>query len=79
TDQDQVDKTKEFLSSNFSMKDTGEPDVILGIRITLEDKDQLEYARAISCLMYAMTSTRPDINYVVGNLSRYTSNSSTHH
>ncbi|GJX87548.1 hypothetical protein Tco_0339562 [Tanacetum coccineum] len=28
--------------------------------------DQLEYSRAIGCLMYAMTSTRPDIAYVVG-------------
>ncbi|GKB14699.1 hypothetical protein Tco_0848622, partial [Tanacetum coccineum] len=92
----QVDKTKEFLSSNFSMKDMGEADVILGIRIKREDKDsldptiklmpntgravdQLEYSRAIGCLMYAMTSTRPDIAYVVGKLSRYTSNPSTHH
>ncbi|GJQ95246.1 zinc finger, CCHC-type containing protein [Tanacetum coccineum] len=58
TDQDQVDKTKEFLSSNFSMKDMGEADVILGIRIKRKDK-------AIGCLMYAMTSTRPDIAYAV--------------
>ena len=36
TDQDQVDKTKEFLSSRFSMKDMGEADVILGIRIKHE-------------------------------------------
>ncbi|GJY27725.1 zinc finger, CCHC-type containing protein [Tanacetum coccineum] len=122
TNQDQVDKTKEFLSSNFSMKDMGEADVILGIRIKREDKgititqshyiekilkkfkcddccpvstpfdptiklmpntgrvvDQLEYSRAIGCLMYAMISTRPDIAYVVGKLSRYTSNPSTHH
>ncbi|GJY38042.1 zinc finger, CCHC-type containing protein [Tanacetum coccineum] len=121
-DQDQVDKTKEFLSSNLSMKDMGEADVILGIRIKHEDKgititqshyiekilkkfkcgdfcpvstpldstiklipntgrvvDQLEYSRAIGCLMYAMTSTRPDIAYDVGKLSRYTSNPSTHH
>nr|GEV23027.1 zinc finger, CCHC-type [Tanacetum cinerariifolium] len=28
--------------------------------------DQLEYSRVIGCLMYAMTSTRPDIAYVVG-------------
>nr|GEU58568.1 zinc finger, CCHC-type [Tanacetum cinerariifolium] len=28
--------------------------------------DQLEYSRAIDCLMYAMTSTRPDIAYAVG-------------
>ncbi|GJV31762.1 zinc finger, CCHC-type containing protein [Tanacetum coccineum] len=38
TDQNQVDKTKEFLSSNFSMKDMGEADVILGIRIKRENK-----------------------------------------
>ncbi|GJY97319.1 hypothetical protein Tco_0514229 [Tanacetum coccineum] len=35
--------------------------------------DQLEYSRAIGCLMYAMTSTRPDIAYAVGRLSRYPS------
>ncbi|GJT36897.1 zinc finger, CCHC-type containing protein [Tanacetum coccineum] len=118
--EDQVDKTKEFLSSNFFMKDMGEADVILGIRIKREDKgititqshyiekilkkfkcddccpvsthldptiklmpnigravDQLEYSRAIGCLMYAKTSTRPDIAYIVGKLSRYTSNPST--
>ncbi|KAL9293819.1 putative RNA-directed DNA polymerase [Arabidopsis thaliana] len=40
---------------------------------------QLEYSRVIGCLMYAMTSTRPDIAYAVGRLSRYTSNPSTHH
>nr|KAJ0226697.1 hypothetical protein LSAT_V11C100011720 [Lactuca sativa] len=39
---------------------------------------QLEYSRAIGCLMYAMISTRPDIAYVVGRLSRYTSNPSSH-
>ncbi|GJY02590.1 zinc finger, CCHC-type containing protein [Tanacetum coccineum] len=36
--------------------------------------DQLEYSRAIGCLMYAMASTRPDIAYVVSRLSRFTSN-----
>jgi len=40
---------------------------------------QLEYSRVIGCLMYAMTSTRPDIAYAVGRLSRYTSNPSSHH
>nr|GEU53123.1 receptor-like cytosolic serine/threonine-protein kinase RBK2 isoform X1 [Tanacetum cinerariifolium] len=97
-----------FLSSRFSMKDMGEADVILGIKIKRENKgivitqsqyiekilkkfnredcspvstpmnpveklkpntekpiDQLEYSRAIGCLMYAMTSTRLDIAYVV--------------
>ncbi|GJS07419.1 zinc finger, CCHC-type containing protein [Tanacetum coccineum] len=34
--------------------------------------DQLEYSRAIGCLMYAMTSTRLNIAYVVGKL-RYPS------
>ncbi|GJU86452.1 zinc finger, CCHC-type containing protein [Tanacetum coccineum] len=36
TDQVQVDITKEFLSSRFSMKDMGEADVILSIRIKHE-------------------------------------------
>ncbi|GJU73976.1 zinc finger, CCHC-type containing protein [Tanacetum coccineum] len=40
--------------------------------------DQLEYSKAIGCLIYAMTSTRPYISYVVGKLSRYTNNPSTH-
>ncbi|GJW02392.1 zinc finger, CCHC-type containing protein [Tanacetum coccineum] len=116
TDQNQVDKTKKFLSSRFSMKDMGEANVILGIKIKHEYKgiiitqshyiekilkkfnredcsplstpmdlveklkpntgkpvDQLEYSRAIGCLMYAMTSTRPDIPYAAGRLSRYPS------
>ncbi|GJW63597.1 zinc finger, CCHC-type containing protein [Tanacetum coccineum] len=113
----QVDLTKEFLLSRFSMKDMGEADVILGIRIkhesnriaiyqshyienvlkkfnyfdctlvsTLMDTSetlmpnngqaisQLEYSRVIGCLMYAMTCTRPDIAFAIGELSRYTSN-----
>nr|GEW02605.1 putative reverse transcriptase domain-containing protein [Tanacetum cinerariifolium] len=41
--------------------------------------DQLEYSRAIGCLMYAMTSTRLDIAYVVGRLSRFNSNPSRQH
>ncbi|GKC43028.1 zinc finger, CCHC-type containing protein [Tanacetum coccineum] len=40
---------------------------------------QLEYSRVIGCLMYAMTCTRPDIAFVVGKLSRYTSNPGTQH
>ncbi|GJV80550.1 zinc finger, CCHC-type containing protein [Tanacetum coccineum] len=39
TDQVQVDLTKEFLSSKFSMKDMGEADVILGIRIKHESNE----------------------------------------
>jgi hypothetical protein len=41
--------------------------------------DQLEFARVIGCLMYAMTCTKPDIAYVVGKISRYTSNPSHIH
>ncbi|GJT51037.1 hypothetical protein Tco_0977194 [Tanacetum coccineum] len=75
------------------MKDMGEADVILDCSpvSTLMDSvkklkpntgkhvDQLEYSRAIGCLMYAMTSTRPNIVYVVGRLSRFTSNPSRQH
>ncbi|GJS02336.1 zinc finger, CCHC-type containing protein [Tanacetum coccineum] len=118
--ENKVDLTKEFLSSRISIKDIGEVDVILGIRIKHEsngiaisqshyiekvlekfnyfdctpvstpiDKSdklmpnngqavsQLKYSRVIGCLMYAMTYTRPDIAFVVGKLSRYTSNSGT--
>ena len=31
---------------------------------------QLEYARVIGCLIYAMTFTRPDIAFAVGKMSR---------
>ncbi|GJV91907.1 hypothetical protein Tco_1539720 [Tanacetum coccineum] len=33
---------------------------------------QLEYSRVISCLIYAMTYTRPDIAFAMGKLSRLT-------
>ncbi|GJS23268.1 zinc finger, CCHC-type containing protein [Tanacetum coccineum] len=122
TDQNQVDKTKKFLPSKFSMKDMGEADVILDIKIKRENKrivitqsryiekifkkfnreycssvstpmdsveklmpntskpmDQLEYLRAIGYLMYAMTSTRPNIDYAVGRLSMFTSIPSRQH
>nr|GEY98090.1 zinc finger, CCHC-type [Tanacetum cinerariifolium] len=38
TDQNRVDKTKKFLSSRFSLKDMGEADVILSIKIKCENK-----------------------------------------
>ncbi|GJT10988.1 zinc finger, CCHC-type containing protein [Tanacetum coccineum] len=70
-----VELTKEFLSSMFSMKDMGEANVILGIKIKHESNgiaisqshyiekavSQLEYSRVIGCLMYAMTCIRLDI------------------
>nr|GEX61154.1 zinc finger, CCHC-type [Tanacetum cinerariifolium] len=76
-----VDKTKKFLSSRFLMKDMGEADVILEKLNpnTWKPVDQLKYPRAIGCLMYAMTSTRPDIAYTVSRLSRFTSNPSRQH
>nr|GEU39852.1 ATP-dependent DNA helicase PIF1-like [Tanacetum cinerariifolium] len=83
-----VDLTKNFFSSRLSMKDMEEADVILGVRIKHESNgisisqshyiekavSQLKYSRVISCLMYVMTYTRPDIAFIVGKLSRYTSN-----
>ncbi|GKE37726.1 zinc finger, CCHC-type containing protein [Tanacetum coccineum] len=79
---EEVDMTKEFLSSRFSMKNMGEA---LGIRIKHESNgiaisqshyiektiSQLEYSRVIGCLIYVMTYTRSDIAFVVGKLSRY--------
>ena len=44
-----------------------------------EPISQLEYSQVIGCLMYAMTSTRPDIAFAVGKLSRYTSRPSSSH
>nr|GEU86320.1 reverse transcriptase domain-containing protein [Tanacetum cinerariifolium] len=46
---------------------------------TSKPMDQLEYSRAIGCLMYAMTCTRHDIAYAVGRLSEFTSNPSRYH
>ncbi|CAM8877025.1 unnamed protein product [Rhodiola kirilowii] len=106
----------------FSMKDMGEAEVILGIRINRVEgglaltqshyienvlkkfnymdcyplttpynssthlypnkgkpKSQLEYAKVIGSLMYAMNCTRPDIAFAVGKFSRYTSNPSMQH
>ncbi|GKB72784.1 hypothetical protein Tco_0934196 [Tanacetum coccineum] len=84
-----VDPTKEFLSLKFSMKDMGEADVILvSTPMATSEKlipnngqavSQLDYSRVIGCLMYVMTCTRPNIDFAVGKLSRYTSNYGTQH
>ncbi|GKA60195.1 zinc finger, CCHC-type containing protein [Tanacetum coccineum] len=66
------------------MKDMGEADVIL-VSTPMDTSEklmpnngqtvsQLEYSRVIGCLIYAMTCTRPDIAFVMGKLSMYTSN-----
>nr|GEW76690.1 hypothetical protein [Tanacetum cinerariifolium] len=83
-DQVQIDLTKEFLSSRFSMKGMGEADVILvstpmDTSETMmpnngQDVSQLEYSRVIGCLMYAITCRRSDIAFAMGKLSRCTSN-----
>nr|KAJ0208948.1 hypothetical protein LSAT_V11C400218260 [Lactuca sativa] len=93
-DLEEVDKTKKFLSSSFDMKDMGEAEfnfencspVSTPIDPSLKllpnngsPVSQLEYSRSIGCLMYAMISTRTDIAYDVGRISRYTSNPSSHH
>ncbi|GJZ66454.1 zinc finger, CCHC-type containing protein [Tanacetum coccineum] len=91
TDQDQVYLTNDFLSSSFSMKDMGEADVILGIRIKHEintiSTSQSHYidkilkkfnyfdCTSVSTLMDTSEKLRP----INGKLSRYTSNPSTQH
>jgi hypothetical protein len=40
----------------------------------LEEMKVIPYAQIMGSLMYAMTSTRPDICYVIGFVSRYQSN-----
>nr|GEW83063.1 hypothetical protein [Tanacetum cinerariifolium] len=82
TDQVQVDRTKKFLSSKFSIMDIRKADVILvSTLMDISEKlmpnngqavSQLEYSRVIGYLMYAMTYTSPDIAFDVGKLSRYT-------
>ncbi|GJV21218.1 zinc finger, CCHC-type containing protein [Tanacetum coccineum] len=58
TDQVQVDLTKKFLSSRFSMKDMGEADVISGIRIKHESNgiaiSQSHYIEKLSILRYTI-------------------------
>jgi len=41
--------------------------------------DQLEYARVIGCLMYAMACTRPDSAYSDDKMNRYANNFSHIH
>nr|GEW38520.1 hypothetical protein [Tanacetum cinerariifolium] len=78
--EEDVDLTKEVLSSRFSIKDMREEDVIL-VSTPLDTCEkmmpnkglavsQLENSRVIGCLMYAMTCIRPDIAFDVGKLSR---------
>lgn len=119
-----IEFTKSLLKKNFEMKDLGEADVILGMKITrtcdgifldqahyvekilrkykyfdcktactpfdpqnhlyltkldVDVMNQKEYASIIGSLRYATDCTRPDIAYVVGVLSRFTSKPSLEH
>nr|GEW78513.1 zinc finger, CCHC-type [Tanacetum cinerariifolium] len=75
----EVDLTKDLLSSRFSMKDMGEANVILvSTHMYTSEKlmpnnsqavSQLEYSRVIGYLLYAMTYTRHDIAFAMGKLS----------
>ncbi|XP_077251805.1 secreted RxLR effector protein 161-like [Tasmannia lanceolata] len=86
SDMDSITRNKEFMSLNFDMKDMGVVDVILvsthfDSSLTLYPNtgrsiSQLKYASVIGSLMYAITCTRPTIAFVVGKLSRFTSNPS---
>ncbi|GJY32639.1 hypothetical protein Tco_0417108, partial [Tanacetum coccineum] len=83
---DEIVQQSEPQLRKISIKDLGEADVILTPVSTLMDTceklmpnrglavSQLEYSRVIGCLMYAMTYTRPDNEFVVGKVSSYTSN-----
>nr|GEY26585.1 hypothetical protein [Tanacetum cinerariifolium] len=78
---EKVDLTKEFLSIKVLYEGHGTPmdtsEKLMpnnGLAVS-----QLEYSKVIGCLMYAMTCIRPDIAFVVGKLSRYTSNPDTQH
>ncbi|GKD31274.1 zinc finger, CCHC-type containing protein [Tanacetum coccineum] len=79
-----VDLTKEFLSSRFSMKNMGEADVILDIRIKYESNG-IEISQS-----YYIEKVLKKFNYfdctpmstpmdTMGKLSRYTSNPGTRH
>nr|GEW44660.1 zinc finger, CCHC-type [Tanacetum cinerariifolium] len=87
TDQVQVNLTKEFLLSRFSIKDMWEADIIL-VSTPLDTCEklmpnrglvvsQLKYSRVIGCLMYAMTCTRPNIAFAVRKLSSNTEDNSS--
>nr|GEV22091.1 hypothetical protein [Tanacetum cinerariifolium] len=68
--EEEVDLTKEFLSSRFSMKDMREADVILGIRIKHESN--------VSTLLDTYEKLMPNKGPVVSQL-KYTSNPGTQH
>nr|GEV98901.1 zinc finger, CCHC-type [Tanacetum cinerariifolium] len=92
TDQNQVDKTKKFLSSRFFMKDMGEADLILDCSPVSTPMDPVEKLKpnigpaltsnwAVCCTLNppVLPSIPPEGVKVPGRLSRFTSNPSRHH
>ncbi|GJU36690.1 zinc finger, CCHC-type containing protein [Tanacetum coccineum] len=91
--ENKVDLSKEFLSSRFSIKDMGEANVILGIRIKHKSNgiaiSQSHYIEKVlkkfnysDCTPVSTppdTCEKPDIAFAVGKLSRYTINPRTQH
>nr|GEX11236.1 zinc finger, CCHC-type [Tanacetum cinerariifolium] len=83
--ENKVDLTKEFLSSRFFMKDMRESYVIIGIRIKHESNGIVSHyiEKVLKKLNYSdctpVSTPLPDIAFVVGKLSRYTSNPGTQH
>ncbi|GJY27434.1 zinc finger, CCHC-type containing protein [Tanacetum coccineum] len=88
---EEVDLTKDFLSSRFSMKDMGDADVILGIRIKYESNgiaiSQSYYIEKVlkkfnyfDCTLVSNPmDTSEKLMPNNGKLSMYTSNPSTQH
>ncbi|GJU74605.1 zinc finger, CCHC-type containing protein, partial [Tanacetum coccineum] len=81
--ENKVDLTKEFLSLRFSMKDIGEADVILGIRIKHESNriaiSQSYYIEKVLKKFNYFDCTPVSTPMDTSKLSRYTSNPGTQH
>ncbi|GJT45754.1 zinc finger, CCHC-type containing protein [Tanacetum coccineum] len=60
-----LDKEVYMKQSDCSLRSTPMDPVEKIKTNTSKPVDQLKYSRVIGCLMYAMTSTRPDISYAV--------------
>ncbi|GJY32596.1 zinc finger, CCHC-type containing protein [Tanacetum coccineum] len=71
TDQDQVNKKKEFLSSNLDMKDLGEAEILT--------KFNFANCSPVYTPVDPTVNTRPDIAFAIGKLSRYSSDPNALH
>nr|GEU84680.1 hypothetical protein [Tanacetum cinerariifolium] len=78
TNQVQVDLTKEFSSSRFSMKDMGEADVILGIRIKHESNGitiyHSHYIEKVSDMPFAQSLLRTMLDCTMEVLVKHDEN-----